>query len=109
MGRQAAAISDSDRFKAFELFDQDATTNQVATQLFNKNHSKAKKLREAYDARMEPVPDAEPPDGEAEPEAWDVTLQVPVARMDEIMARFSAQEKAEAISAVLQARLIAEA
>jgi hypothetical protein len=30
-------------------------------------------------------------DGEA-PDAWDVTLQVPVERMDEIMQRCSAQD-----------------
>jgi hypothetical protein len=39
------------------------------------------------------------------PEAWDLALTLPTSRMDDIFAEFTAQEKADAIAAVLQARL----
>jgi hypothetical protein len=102
-----AEFTEQERVKGFALFDEDASTNQVAAQVFNRNYGKAKKLREEYDAQASSS-EIEPDDGEV-PDAWDVTLQVPVERMDQIMARFSPQEKADAISTVLQARLNAEA
>lgn len=128
MGR--IEISDRDRKQAFALFDQDESIGMVATKLFAGHWYKAKKLREEYDASPaeeeggSPEPEAEALTEErqlvaAEPElvvgerdetpaAWDVTLQVPVHRMDAIIAQFSPQEKADAICAVLQARLNAE-
>jgi hypothetical protein len=39
------------------------------------------------------------------PEAWDLALSLPTGRMDHIFAEFTAQEKADAIAGVLQARL----
>lgn len=104
----ANKITDDQRTQAFEMFDRNASTNEVAKKLFNKYWNPAKKLRDEYDAQKEPGNGIEPSDSET-PEAWDVTLSVPVERMDKIMIRFSPQEKADAIANVLQARLNAEA
>jgi hypothetical protein len=89
----ASRITEDQRTQAFGMFDQGASTNEVAKKLFNKYWIPAKKLRNEYDAQASSS-EIEPADGEA-PDAWDVTLQVPVERMDQIMA--------------LQARLNAEA
>jgi hypothetical protein len=102
-----AGFTEQERVKGFALFDEDASTNQVAQQVFNKNYGKAKKLREEWEEAQQPVDARMLRDGE--PSSWNLTLEVPVERMDEIMQRFSAQEKADAISTVLQARLNAEA
>ena len=40
-----------------------------------------------------------------EPECFDVMLQVPTGRLDEIFQAFTAQEKANAIAGVLQERM----
>jgi hypothetical protein len=104
----ANKITEDQRRQAFEMFDRNASTNEVAKKLFNKYWNPAKKLRDEYDAQKEPGNEIEPSDAET-PEAWDVTLSVPVERMDKIMIRFSPQEKADAIATVLQARLNAEA
>lgn len=68
----------------------------------------ARKLK----ARFMPILDpqkVEPNDAEAssgdDGELWDVTLQVPESRADEIIAQFTPAEKMFAISAVLQERL----
>jgi hypothetical protein len=105
-----AGFTEQERVKGFALFDEDASTNQVAAQVFNRNYGKAKKLREEYDALPveEGEPEPEVDDGDA-PDTWNLTLEVPVARMDESLQRFSPQEKADAISTVLQSRLNAEA
>ncbi len=41
----------------------------------------------------------------AAPAAWNVTLELPTERLDHIFRGFTPQEKADAITAVLQARL----
>jgi hypothetical protein len=53
----------------------------------------------------------EPDDAEpaAEPEVWDITVQLSIDRMNQIISKFTLQEKADAISMVLTARLSAEA
>jgi len=130
-------ITETDRRKAFALFDQGETVGRVATMLFAGHWYKAKKLRDEYEAQKEPAaaapaaeeliaeaePEPEPetalelarpetsifePEIEDEPEVWDITLQVPAKRMDQILLTLSPQEKANAISGVLQSRLDAE-
>lgn len=106
------AIAEQDRAKAFELFDQGESTNGVAKQLFKGNWTAAKKLRDEW-AAVRGVTVAKPkkpklvpevPE-ESEADAWDVTLQLSTDRMDAIIARFTPQEKADAIRNVLQDRL----
>lgn len=46
-----AAVTERERKDAFALFGQDVSMNEVAKQLFKGNWTKAKKLREAYDAQ----------------------------------------------------------
>lgn len=45
------------------------------------------------------------PEAAGEPADWDLTITVPSDRLDAIFAHFSAQEKANAISNVIQARM----
>jgi hypothetical protein len=104
----ANKITEAQRSGAFALFAAGASTNEVAKKLFNKYWNPAKKLRDEYDAQKEPANEIEPIDAD-EPDSWNLTLEVPAEKMDEIMQRFSAQEKANAITTVLQARLSAEA
>jgi hypothetical protein len=109
------AITEQDRAAAFELFDQGESTNAVATKLFKCYWVPAKKLRDEWVAAGRGVETAprKPRDKKksavqqeaAEPEDWDLTLQLPAGRMDAIFADFTPQEKADAITAVLQARL----
>jgi hypothetical protein len=61
--------------------------------------------RAELSAEIEP----EVPEVETDPETWDITVRVSAARMDQIVAGFSSQEKADAIAAVLTGRLSAEA
>lgn len=107
----ANKITEEQRAQAFEMFGQGLSTNEVAKKLFKKYWNPAKKLRDEWDAAQGGAEEAA--DGATEPEidmeTWDVTLQLPAERMDQIMARFTPQEKANAICAVLQGRLNAEA
>lgn len=140
----AIEITEADRKKAFELFDQGEPVNRVALLLFKGHWYKAKKLHDEHrklpaavvvgasaeqereavcvepdigpevvadvveqePEEQEPLNELEPVD---EPAVWDVTVQVPTERMDQIIANFTSQEKADAIAMVLTARLSAEA
>jgi hypothetical protein len=101
------AITTEQRTKAFEMFDQGTSTNEVAKQLFKNYWTKAKKVRDewqtARDGGNSGTGEAEA--AEAEPDAWDLELQVPTARMDVIILGFTPQEKADAIRNALQNRL----
>jgi asparagine synthetase B (glutamine-hydrolysing) len=106
------AVTEQERAKAFALFAQGETTGKVADTLFGGYWHKAKNLRAEYEAQdggtsAETVETAEA--DEEEPAAWDLPLQLPVRRIDAIFAEFTVQEKAQAISTVLQARLDGEA
>ena len=57
-------ITESDRQRAFALFDQGEPVGRVATLLFGAHWYKAKKLRDEYDAQKQPA--AEPLKGEPE-------------------------------------------
>ena len=115
-------IDEGIKEKAFAMFVNGATVNQVAKALCNRNWAQAKRLREAFDEAngMEPAPggpppkkprkragDAEPAAEEEEPEAWSLELKsdVPRERLDKIFKDFSPAEKARAIATVLQDRV----
>jgi hypothetical protein len=90
-----------------ERFESGASINNVAEELFKRNWAAAKKLHdELYPAKRKAPRKPEPEETvESDPDVWDLTLQVPTAQMDQILMRFTLQEKADAISTVLQARL----
>lgn len=96
--------------RAFAMFAEGATVNQVAEKLCNRYWAKAKKLRSAYDAqqgRATPVA-AEPKKkrAAAEPEQdWDLQVTATVLQLEAIWAGASAAEKASAIQCVLQGRV----
>jgi hypothetical protein len=97
-----AIITEQDREKAFEMFDRDASTNEVAKLLFKKNFAKAKKLREEWQVAKDGGAPLEAASGEG---LADLTVQLSVDQMDRFIAGFTLQEKANAVAAVLQSRL----
>jgi hypothetical protein len=102
------AVTEQERAKAFALFAEGESTNAVAKALFKKDWARANKLRVEYDARdggasAETVETLEA--DEEEPAAWDLTVQLSVEQMDRFIASFTPQEKADAITTALQARL----
>lgn len=105
----ANKITEHQRARAFELFSQGVSTNGVAKELFKRYWLPAKKLRDEWDAQQGGAVAGPAPENAAAPEIWDVTLQLPTERIDQIIAGFTVQEKADAIVAVLQARLNAAA
>lgn len=107
------------RVQALEMFRGGQSVNAVAVKLFKNYFAKAKALREELIAagELEAKPTKPQKNGkpkkvrEAEadaPDCWELTVNVPTERMDAIFARFTLQEKADAIEAVLQARVGAD-
>jgi hypothetical protein len=100
--------------KALALYAEGDTVSGVARALGVTWHI-ANKLRPAIGGakvktrkpkrQKQPVAVADEEVSEEAPEAWDLALSVPTGRMDHIFAEFTAQEKADAIAGVLQARL----
>ena len=101
--------------KARAMFAEGASVNAVAFACYRGYWPPAKRLKDEIDgvapARAEKkqkkgaiVPKLKA-EIEAENLAWDLTLQLPTDRLDSTFLLFTPEEKANAIQAVLQARL----
>lgn len=92
--------------KARALFAQGMSVNAVAGALFKGHWARAKQVKDAMDGGA-PAPKKKPPkkDEEEGVPIFEVRLEVPTARLDDIFAEFTPQEKADAIAGVLQARM----
>jgi hypothetical protein len=111
------------KMRAAEMFAAGKSVNAVATALFKRDWARAKKLHVAWLAEQgggaepaaapkkrrgrpkkeDPCRGCAPTDYPV-PEVWDVTLEVPSAKVDLVFAQFTPQEKASAVAMVLQER-----
>ncbi len=110
--------------KARELFAQGKSVNEVAKQVFKNYWKAAKAVKDAIDGKnvAKGAGDAHPKkkkskrqqqrataDAVEPPEDWDLTLQLLTKDLDQVFGTFTAAEKATAIQAVMQDRLLSMA
>lgn len=93
--------------EAAEMYANGAAVNAVSKKL-GITWWEAKKLQPGGAAVQKPKAPKKKPAPEPEEEeiaTWDLTLQLPSERLDEVFATFTAKEKASAIGSVLQNRM----
>lgn len=111
-------IKAEDLAAASELFAAGSSVNAVAKQLFKGSWEKAKKLHAAWQESQGGAVADKPrkPGGKrtvaaveepaaAEDDAWDLSVRVPVDRVDALWNSFTLQEKMDAVCGVMQARI----
>ncbi len=96
----------SEQEQAFELFGESKSVNSVAKSLFNSNWGKANQMKKLYDEqRGGASQDGASEAGDAEAQDWELSLNVPTANLDAILASLTPAEKAIAAQSVIEARV----
>lgn len=92
--------------KAAEMFAAGENVNAVAAALFNKNWAKAKKLHIAWLAKQKrTAPESAASEAAGDGELFAMTVDVPAARLGDLIATFSEDERAFAVQQILQRRM----
>jgi hypothetical protein len=108
--RRKNTMDESLKQRAFEMFREGRSVNQVANELFKKHWAAAKKLHNEFigvtDTKGKSTPAAAPEEPENDPETFDLTVSVEVRKFDAIWKTLDLQEKANALQHVLNEKYV---